>query len=194
MSNCFEILKNEIDLKKDECCIVLDLGCYFPYSNSSVLTFDFAIGMENLNDYKINNRYPNKGYRTISRTYGRKISKLGYPYIMNLNDQSSILLCLNVGIRDNYITLVFPIYTKMTKDKPICNLKLRYNLDKNDFYFISYEKAKGLGYYKHIWSNCKSSNNDNEIILNNPNILDDNTLVYSDTITPYALATQDFLL
>ena len=114
-----ELIKNEIQLADDECCIVFDFGCYFPYANSEVLTFDFALGMEEFNDYKINHRYPNKQHQTISKKYGRKVSKLGYPYIMKLSEQHPMLLCLKVGIKEQYITMIFPLQTNMTKDKPI---------------------------------------------------------------------------
>lgn len=79
----------------------------FPYSNSNGLTFDFSLGMEEFKDYKINNRYSNKYYQTISRKYRRKVSKIGYPYVMKLNEQAPMLLTLKIGIEDKYITLVF---------------------------------------------------------------------------------------
>ncbi|EPB9414603.1 hypothetical protein ACRTAI_002963 [Clostridium perfringens] len=198
MTHYSEIIKNEINLAEDECCIVFDLGCYFPYSNANELTFDFALGMEQFNDYKINSRYPNKYYKTISRKYGRKVSKIGYPYVMKLNEQNPILLCLNIGVKDKYITLIFPIHTKMTKDKPICALKFHYIFDENKFYFISHEKSKELSYHQHIWKNYKSeneTNNDNEILLNVLSIdKDSNTIIYEDIVEPYSLSLQDLLV
>lgn len=198
MTHYSEIFKNEINLAEDECCIVFDLGCYFPYSNANELTFDFALGMEQFNDYKINSRYPNKYYKTISRKYGRKVSKIGYPYVMKLNEQNPILLCLNIGVKDKYITLIFPIHTKMTKDKPICALKFHYMFDENKFYFISHEKSKELSYHQHIWKNYKSeneTNNDNEIMLNVLSIdKDSNTIIYEDIVEPYSLSLQDLLV
>ncbi|XZK28370.1 hypothetical protein ACSXBQ_17230 (plasmid) [Clostridium perfringens] len=198
MKHYSEIFKNEINLAEDECCIVFDLGCYFPYSNANELTFDFALGMEQFNDYKINSRYPNKYYKTISRKYGRKVSKIGYPYVMKLNEQNPILLCLNIGVKDKYITLIFPIHTKMTKDKPICALKFHYMFDENKFYFISHEKSKELSYHQHIWKNYKSeneTNNDNEILLNVLSIdKDSNTIIYEDIVEPYSLSLQDLLV
>ncbi|ELC8368311.1 hypothetical protein P5F43_14985 [Clostridium perfringens] len=198
MTHYSEIFKNEINLAEDECCIVFDLGCYFPYSNANELTFDFALGMEQFNDYKINSRYPNKYYKTISRKYGRKVSKIGYPYVMKLNEQNPILLCLNIGVKDKYITLIFPIHTKMTKDKPICALKFHYMFDENKFYFISHEKSKELSYHQHIWKNYKSeneTNNDNEILLNVLSIdKDSNTIIYEDIVEPYSLSLQDLLV
>lgn len=113
--------------------------------------------------------------------------KLGYPYVMKLNEQNPILLCLNVGIRDKYITLVFPIHTEMTKDKPICTLKFHYMFDKHEFYFISDEKAKDGGYRQHIWGNYRVEDKTN--IDNNSH-----TLVYENIIKPYALSLQDLLL
>ncbi|WOC32348.1 MULTISPECIES: hypothetical protein [Caproicibacterium] len=186
-------------MAKDECCIVFDLGCYFPYRNSDVLTFNFTLGMEEFDDYKINHRYPNKSYQTISRKYGRKVSKMGYPYIMKLNEQLPMLLCIKVGINDKYVALVFPVQTSMTASKPICALSLRYMFDKNEFYFKSHEKAEGGGYYQHIWKNYeleKEVNNDNEILLNNPCKIDNssNTLIYDDIIKPCSSLLQDILL
>ena len=34
-----DLLKNEIQLAKDECCVIFDFGCYFPYKNTEDLTF-----------------------------------------------------------------------------------------------------------------------------------------------------------
>ncbi|WP_283697537.1 hypothetical protein [Clostridium perfringens] len=198
MTHFSEILKNEIQLAEDECCIVFDFGCYFPYSNPNGLTFDFSLGMEKFKDYKINNRYPNKYYQTISKKYGRKVSKIGYPYVMKLNEQVPMVLNLNIGIKDKCVTLVFPIHTKMTKDKPICALKFHYMFDKHEFYFISYEKAKDFGYHQHLWSSYKAEdkiNKPNEIILNVSNIINDShTLVYGEIIEPYELSLQDLIL
>lgn len=32
-----EVYNNEIKLKEDECCIVFDFGCYFPYEDADHL-------------------------------------------------------------------------------------------------------------------------------------------------------------
>lgn len=85
----------------------------------------------------------------------------------------------------------------MTKDKPVCTLKFHYMFDKNEFYFIYYEKEKDYCYHQHIWSSYKAEDKikNNEIILNVSNIIDDsNTIVYEDIIEPYELALQDLLL
>lgn len=198
MKTIEELVKDEIQLADDECCIVFDFGCYFPYSNFEVLNFNFTLGMETIDDCKINHRYPNKSYQTISKKYGRKISKIGYPYIMKLKEQSPMLLCLKVGINEECLTLVFPIQTNMTKDEPICGLSLHYFFDKSEFYFMSYEKAKDCGGYQHIWRNYESKdkiNNDNEILLNNPHRAGDSyTLIYDNVIEPYPQALSDFML
>mgnify|MGYP000760879060 CR=1 FL=1 len=33
-----EVFNNEIKLKEDECCIVFDFGCYFPYEDADHLS------------------------------------------------------------------------------------------------------------------------------------------------------------
>jgi hypothetical protein len=180
------VMNSEIELAEDEGCIIFDFGCYFPYSNPDILTFDFSLGMEKFDDYKINHRYPNKYYQTISKKYGRKVSKIGYPYIIKLNEQSNILLCLNVGIKSQYVTLIFPLVTRLTKDAPICSLSLHYNFDKNEFCFMSQENTNN-GIIRHSWRNYEEKNgkkSDNDIFLNLPCRMDNDssTLLYNDAI------------
>lgn len=194
-----EQIKDEIKLTDDECCVVFDFGCYFPYANFEILTFGFSLGMEEFDDYKINHRYPNRYYQTISKKYGRKVSKLGYPYIMKLNEQSPMLLCLKVGIKEQYITAIFPLQTKMTKDKPVCGLTLRYNFDESKFCFISYEKAEDGGWRRHSWYSYEVESDrlcDYDILLNTPQRVsnDSCTLIYADIIEPCPSPLLDLML
>lgn len=192
-----ELIMNEIKLADDECCLVLDLGCYFPYSNKEILTFGFSFGEEKFDDYKINHRYPNKGYQTISKKYGRKVSKIGYPYIMKFDEQSPILFALKIGIKEQCMTLIFPILTKMTKDKPICGLSLHFLFDKAEFCFTSYEKAEDDGWFQHNWisHDTEKGLNDNDILLRAPHASGkNNTLIYDDVIEPFPSSLSDLLL
>lgn len=190
-----ELIKNEVQLTDSECCIVFDFGCYFPYSNFEILTFDFSLGMEEFDDIKMNHRYPNKHYQTISKKYGRKVSKIGYPYIMKLDEQSLMLLCLKVGINKQYITTVFPLQTNMTKDRPICGLSLSYNFDKCEFDFMSHEKAED-GWHHHTWRNYEVESDrigNNNVLLNPPRKIEDDsyTLIYDNIIEPYPATLSD---
>lgn len=69
-----EVFNNEIKLKEDECCIVFDFGCYYPYEDADHLFFDFEFDGQIFNDKVINHRYPNKSYQTITKKYGRRLS------------------------------------------------------------------------------------------------------------------------
>lgn len=194
-----ELIKNEIQLSDDECCIVFDFGCYFPYSNFEILTFDFSLGEEKFDDYKINHRYPNSNYQTISKKVGCQVSKLGYPYIMKLDEQNPMLLCVRVGLKGQCVSLIFPIKTSMTKDKPVCGLTLHYNFDENRFYFISHEKIEEGGWKQHRWYSHdveRERKCDADIILNPPCSVDDDsfTVVYSDVIEPVPSALLDLML
>lgn len=194
MLHCRETFENEIQLAEDECCIIFDFGCYFPYRNYKDLTFEFTLGMERFNDCKLNHRYPNKYYRTISRRYGRKVSKIGYSYIMKLNEQSPALLCLNIGIKNEYMTLIFPFQTKMTKDKSFCVLEFKYMFDESKFYFMS-EKKKNEHCYRHMWESHPSyhnANDDNRILLTAPcRVTDSKSLIYKDIIEPCASSLHE---
>lgn len=194
-----ELIKDEIKLTNDECCIVFDFGCYFPYSNSDILTFDFSLGMNKFDDYKLNHRYPNKCYQTISKKYGRKVSKLGYPYIMKLNEQSPMLLNLKVGLKGQCITTIFPIQTKMTKDKPVCGLTLHWDFDKSNFRFISYEKEDNGGWQQHNWYSYEVETDrmgDSDILLGTPQKVDDDsfTIIYSDIIELFPTPLLELVL
>lgn len=191
---------NEIQLAEDECCIIFDFGCYFPYSNSEILFFDFFIGEKELNDKKINHRYLNKGYQTISKTYGRKVSKLGYPYVMKLSEQEQpMLLCLKVGLQGKFITLMFPIKTSMTKEKPVCNLTLHYLFDEDEMHFMSHYKCKDGGWLSSEWFNHeieKERMHKGIMILNTPHRASDGsmTVIYDDVIEPHPSSIQDLLI
>lgn len=194
-----EQIQNEIQLADDECCIVFDFSCYFPYANPEILTFDFSLGMEEFTDYKLNHRYPNHGYQTISKKYGRKVSKIGYPYIMKLNEQGPMLLTIKVGLKGEYITMVFPIRTNMTKDKAVCGLSLHYNFDKSEFHFFSHEKSEDGGWDPYYWYSHEIENGqkrDNDIILNTPYMVDKDsrTILYDDIIEPRPVTLMDLLL
>lgn len=129
-------------------CIIFDFGAYFPYSNN--LIFNITLGMNELPDQKLNRRYNNKSYRTISKKYGRKVSKIGYPHFFPLEDNTALLV-VKVGVckpnetdTNETIKAVFPLKLNLTKDDPICGLSLRLNVEKMEFNFKSYgEKNNG---------------------------------------------------
>lgn len=196
-----EIIENEIKLADDECCIVFDFGCYFPYANPEILTFEFSLGMKQFDDCKMNHRYPNKNYQTISKKCGHKVSKLGYPYIMKLSEQSQspTLLTIKVGVEDQYITMIFPLQTKMTRENPVCGLSFKYNFDKSDIIFVSYEKGKNNGWISHRWMNFEmneKTKRNNDIVLNTPCIesQENNTIIYDTVIEPCPVPLTDLLL
>ena len=195
MFNIKEI-RNEIDLKEDECCIVFDLGCYFPYVEKKLLMFDFSLGEETFDDYKKNHRYPNKQYVTISKRYGKKVSKVGYPYILKLKEQHPMLLCVKVGLNDNnennqYISLVFPIETKMTKENPLCELSLHYNFTNAKISIYSEEEIETGCYCLHRWLSEESENPyESDIILQGHKIEDSRSMIFENIITPYPFSKE----
>lgn len=112
-----------------DACIVFDFGIINPLEN---LDFSFSLGMEEMTDIKLNRRYPNKNYCTITKKYGRKLSKVGYPYIMKLEEtiDEVMLLAIRVGKKgtDNYLEMIFPLEVHLSKEKPI--LYIRFLIDE----------------------------------------------------------------
>ena len=203
-----ELFENEIQLAEDECCIIFDFACYFPYANVEVLEFGFSFGQVEHNDFKLNHRYPNKNYQTISKKYGRQLSKMGYPVVMKLSEQSPVRLVLKVGFHDNWqTTLIFPLLTNMTKERPVCALSLHFNFDwrtkekLGKFSFISYEKDEN-GWLQHRWRNYDIEDDvpaiPNDIIFETPDCLKIEesiyTFIYKETITPFSSSLADLIV
>ncbi len=188
-----DLLKNEIQLAKDECCVIFDFGCYFPYKNTEDLTFDFSLGGKQFHDKKLNHRYPNTGYQTISRKYGRKVSKLGYPYVMKLDEQDIMLLKIKVGLCENTNTLIFPIQTYMTQDRPACVLSMNYIFDEMKVRFMSHDSKDG-GWHQHNWYNYMPA----ELIGENESVItgkmEGKRIIYHDVIKPFPSSKDNLLI
>ena len=194
---------DEVQLDEDECCIVFDFGCYFPYKNVDDLVFGFSLGLEEFDDYKINHRYPNRLYETISRKYGRKVSKIGYPYIMKIEDQSPMILRVRVGLGKEKVDYLFVLKTTMTRDKPICELSLRYKFQRDEhlFLFFSQGRDESGAITRRIWRNFElepDRDTVSSIMIFHPRIeaagKSDNYLMlpYDGVIEPFLLSISDF--
>ena len=200
-----EVFNNEIKLKEDECCIVFDFGCYYPYEDAEHLFFDFEFDGQIFNDKVINHRYPNKSYQIITKKYGRRLSKIGYPYIFKLDKQGLKMLHIKVGLQaegleEQHITLNIPVETHMTKDKPVCALTLHNFLDKGEFIFKSMERTEGEWHF-HKWTNSdkkeiedKGLNTKYITFMNQPCKTGDLNITYGDIITPCASKIDDLIV
>lgn len=111
-------------------CLLLDFGMYFPYKdNQDMVVFDVVLLEQVItgemkyifgeSDIKLNHRYPNKGYVTISKKYGRKVCSLGYPIVEDielLNKMKYIML--KVGYKKQFFTIFIPIKVSLSSDNP----------------------------------------------------------------------------
>lgn len=137
-----ELLEKEMKEFGDgaDACVVFDFGI-INYSKNLAenLEFSFSLGMEEFTDIKLNRRFPNKTYRTITRKYGRKLSKVGYPYMIKLEELTNdpILLVVKVGEKgtDNYLEMIFPLIIDLSKEKPF--LYIRFLIDDEFGLWIS---------------------------------------------------------
>ena len=197
-------LNREIALGEGEGCVIFDFGCYFPYSNGKeVLEFSFSFSEcmkeEKYKDCTLNHRYPNKNYYTISKKYGRKVSKLGYPCIIKLGEQKQYFLHLRIGTKEKHINLVFPVVTCLDKERPICSLSLRYDFENHCFSFTSIERAESEKIIVHNWYNFKPENviiGEHNKMLSSPKKDDnvDNVLYYEDKLIVYPTSFKNFLI
>lgn len=188
-TECGKMLQQEIMLDENTGCIVFDFGIYILELCDSGLQFCFSIDGEAVHDYKLNHRYRNWYYNTVSRTYGRRVSKIGYPYTVPLDTQSSICLQMYLDIPSFSVrkSMEFMIQTAFTPEKPVCGLTWRYDAERDRFSFRSEDYVDdGGGWHSRLWSS-ESWKDDrfDEIVLQKPEERD-GILVYQDVIQPFA--------
>lgn len=175
----------EVEMKEfgngSNACIVFDFGIISYLEN---LDFSFSLGLEKITDIKLNKRYSNKDYRTISRKYGRKLSKIGYPHMLKLDEKIDkvMLLVVYVGEKetDNYLEMVFPLEVHLSKEKPILNI--RFLIDEYFNLWISssrYSKDKKIENVE--FTSKKNMNNCNNI-LDKPIRIGEYMLIFSDVL------------
>lgn len=178
-------------------CIVFDLACYFPYSNQEILNFGFRLDNEEPEPYKLNHRYPNRGYVTISKKDGRRLSKLGYPLFVELDREQSVMLSVIIGTNDDEGELLFPIHVTLTKEEPVCALGMHLDYDKKNLDFSSCYKKDDCGWHRVIWVNPghPPCNREDMRYLGAPDVYtDDGITIYHDVIRPYPQRLEDLAM
>lgn len=184
-----EIIAKELKEKVNEGkgCIIFDIGCFYnPYDYENiydkmitryVLTFLdklnlrlFVDGNE-LEDCKLNHRYPNGYYTTISRKIGRKVSKLGYPYFVEPEDfrkklevQLDVEFVRGEGDESKVIdrtTLILPVQLNLDAEHPVCSMSMRYLFSEKDAIEVYSWKSCEDGGWRQILLNNFAKNESN---------------------------------
>ncbi len=168
MSSLRENLVSEIreELKNHKHCIVFDFGFFLPqnrFEKNEDVFFEILVNGELLPDQKINHRYSNKAYYTITKKAGYKLNKLGYPFFYEKKDKKEQLtLTLRIGkneygVRKEETEISFPVILETTNKKPVCGLSLNMNMLNGVIEFTSYYK-EGSGWKALYWSNLLDGN------------------------------------
>lgn len=158
-----EQIYNEISEQTEQGkgCIIFDFGLFFPYClrENEQIVFRFKLGMNEMPEQKVNHRYRNKGYFTITRKKGRRLYKCGYPHFFDFKEGEPVLylLCITFGLvkdgNEETIDLVFPLELHPTKEKSAFGLSLHLKFETGKLWFTSHEKdEKTIGWKQHSWS------------------------------------------
>ena len=143
-----------------------DIACYFPYRNQDIISIDFGLFSDDFLDpgkwddvtdrffldTKLNHRYPNKNYVTLSKRTGRKVSKTGYPVVDTIEKLNSYrYLIMRFSIWDEVGGFLFPIKIELSEQKPIGNLSFQMGVDDDTITFVNLVSNKnGSELYKSI--------------------------------------------
>lgn len=213
---CGDIVQKEIaeELSKDKGCIVFDFGCYFPYSDpDKKLIFEFSVTASQDDtkiNAKLNHRYPNKNYYTISKKNGRKLSKIGYPVFVDLNEDNSMMfLQIKVGYDKDIAYMVYPLRIQLTKEYPVCGLKLRFSFDDGALCFSSHKRDvegwKWFDWFNYRHFKTLEKTLEKKVLEKNfragieycifaePEQIN-NTLLFGEVLTPFPQKLEDLLV
>lgn len=166
----YNILSKNEDLN-NKGCVLLDAAVYFPYANQEDVTFDVAL-VEDIceepvldsifgSDIKYNHRYPNHGYSTVSKKYGRKVCPIGYPVVNDIEKLNEMeYLACRFGIKGQYLIFFIPISIKLSEDKPYTYIQVWVNAKEltKDSIFISID-THDSGSIKEGWRRKHYSTN-----------------------------------
>lgn len=175
-----DVVKREIEseLNTGKGCIVIDIGCIYNNRDSEVfdkmklrsvglldnMVLRLLVDGKELDDCKLNHRYPNGLYTTISKKTGRRVSKIGYPYFVESEDfkkKMELQLDIEFVRGENKVldktTLLLPIQLNLDVENPVCGLSLHYQFRKTDVVKIrSYQSCEDGGWKPSIWTTEKS--------------------------------------
>ena len=199
------IVSNEIEtqIHQGKGCIIFDFGMYFPYHliSGEELVFRLSLGEEPLTDVKLNHRYPNKDYYTITKKYdSRRLSKVGYPYFIDLGDDPFLaILCVTLGIkckgREKATDCLFPLSVQLTKERPVCALSMRLVHESGEITFTSYEYNE-KGWKPYCWTSNRDEAESESLrwLSSVPIESEKPTIVFDTAITPIPQKLNELLI
>ena len=139
--NLYDVVKEEIQSEPNMGCLIMDLSAYFPFIDQEVCELEFRYWFENgefvqPSDYRLNHRFNNISYRTLTKKYGRRVSRLGYPIFVSLKNAKErtffleLKFCLNHSWYKSEFYMLLPMKLNMTEEKPVVFLEIRYLMDE----------------------------------------------------------------
>ena len=192
-------------IKNHKGCLLLDAGIIYSWANipnNPVIFFSIDIDGNPLQDVKLNHRYPNKGYYTISRKYGRRVSQIGYPYYVDLNNElQKFMMTIHAGIGEDVVHLNIPVQVLLTQEKPVCGLSIRCLHENRECVFRSCCRNKNNNeeWLVNSWHAIKpghqiSFGDSESTILESPEINKDTmTLTFAEEITPFPQEVEELV-
>ena len=141
-----EVLDREIVYGEDECILILDIAYYGVIENVNYLPtrLNFLVNDRQYNDFKLNHRYPNDSYLTITKTYGKYVSRLGYPVVLKLEEaKKPVKITLQIySTKDDeeFLSLQINLYLQMycDQDHRIGDMVIKHFYDPNILKLCAY--------------------------------------------------------
>lgn len=120
-------------LAEEKGIFIIDFGAYFPFCNQEILKLDCSIGTDEAilssENKKLNHRYPNKGYVTLSKKCGKHVCYSGYFWEQDIDFLNSIKhITFSFGAQGQIVNLTVPTTLSLDRNYPYtaidCNVDL----------------------------------------------------------------------
>lgn len=196
----------------------LDFAAYFPYANQDVLDLDASLSTHpmksgkvlNIRDLgKLNHRYPNQGYATLSQKFGRKLCRCGC-LIQRPHTELMEYKYLNLGygFKGNLdsVQMSVPININTSDERPCATVEARFmlrNPNEPNLALTTYERQPNRCWDSLVYgisnTNFTATEERDRFIQLTPanseeEVKESGFVVYRETVSPISCRPEDVLI
>lgn len=192
-------LREEIQLAEGEGCIIFNIG-YQLSPQETDLQISFCLGMED--EQKCEHLPLIKGHEVAVKNYGDKLSTVGYPYKVKLDESNLSIVTIHFDTKRNGIpgrlSFSFGINGMLSEKEPLANVTVLLNYTCFTVFSIkNYDQERIYLRKMSTYRDAKDAPGHDEIIIEPTEIVeyDENSahVIYGDVLDFHAASFTDYI-
>ena len=192
-------LREEIQLADGEGCIIFNFG-YQLSPQETDLEISFCLGMEE--EQKSEHLPLIKGHEVAVKNYGDKLSTVGYPYKVKLNESNLSIVTIHFDTKRNGVpgrlSVSFGINGILTKEEPLANVTALLNHTCFTVFSIkNYDRDRIYLRKMSTYRDMQNAPDHDELIIEPIEIqeYDENSahVIYSEVLDFHAASFKDYI-